>query len=330
MRKILAAALAGWLAAMAGPAGARAANEPVELVGGTMLPEGHVYWQACVKFKELLEQYYTGGPLTVELHHSSVLGTEKDAIEFMIQGTAVDFYVISPAWFATWNKVMPIIDAPFLFKSSAHWEKCIETGVLKPLEDDAIKSGVRFLGHGGGGVRSLISNKPAHSVADFPKIRMRVQGSPLHQRAFAATGLVATPMDYMEVYNAIKTGVLDALENEPAGLEGMKFYEVAPYYVLTNHQITTRILAFSEPRFQGLPKDLREAILRAGKEAAAHHRKIEVADSARVIRDLTEKHGLKVIEFDNAEMRRLAAPVIEEFAKEINAYEIYKAIEAVD
>ncbi|MDR1519113.1 MAG: TRAP transporter substrate-binding protein [Planctomycetota bacterium] len=333
MKRIFAALLITGCLALALASGAptaSAANEPVTLVGGTMLPEGHVYWQACVKFKELLEKYYTGGPLTVELHHSSVLGTEKDSIEYMIQGTAVDFYIISPAWFATWNKVMPIIDAPFLFKSTAHWEKCIESGVLKPLDDDAIKTGVRFLGHGGGGVRSIISNKPAKSIADFPGIRMRVQGSPLHQRAFAATGLVATPMDYMEVYNAIKTGVLDALENEPAGLEGMKFYEVAPYYILTNHQITTRQLGFSEPRFQSLPKDLQEAILKAGREASAHHRKIEVADSERIIRELTEKHGLKPLAFDNTEMRRLASPVIEEFAKEIGALEIYRAIEAVN
>ena len=43
------------------------------------------------------------------------------------------------------------------------------------------------------------------TIDDFPKVQMRVQGSPLHQKVFSATGLKATPMDYMEVYNAIKT-----------------------------------------------------------------------------------------------------------------------------
>jgi TRAP-type C4-dicarboxylate transport system substrate-binding protein len=80
-------------------------------------------------------------------------------------------------------------------------------------------------------VRHLILRKEVKTIDDFPKVQMRVQGSPLHQKVFSATGLKATPMDYMEVYNAIKTGVLDGLENEPAGLKSMKFYEVAPYYV---------------------------------------------------------------------------------------------------
>lgn len=307
------------------------AGENITLVGGTMLPEGHVYWQAVVKFRDLLKEYYKGDAVVeVDLHHSGTIGTEKDAIEYMIQGTAVDFYVISPAWFATWDKTLTIIDAPFLFKDNTHWEKCIETGLFEPFDKVAITKGIRFLGHGGGGIRSIISKKPAESVTDFPDIRMRVQGSPLHQRAFAATGLIATPMDYMEVYNAIKTGVLDALENEPAGLEGMKFYEVAPYYILTQHQITTRQLAMSEDRFQSLPKDLQEAVLKAGRDASAHHRKVEVADGERIIRELTEKHGLKPLPFDNAEMRKMAMPVIEEYAKEIGALDIYKAIQAVD
>jgi TRAP-type transport system periplasmic protein len=182
-----------------------------------------------------------------------------------------------------------------------------------------IQKGVRFIGYGGGGVRHLILRKEVKTIDDFPKVQMRVQGSPLHQKVFSATGLKATPMDYMEVYNAIKTGVLDGLENEPAGLKSMKFYEVAPYYVLTNHQITTRILGMSEKKFQSFPKDLQEAMLKAAKEASAYHRKTEVEEGEGIIKELQQKNGLKVIPFDNTEMRKRAMPVVEQFAKENNA-----------
>jgi len=307
----------------------KAEVKPIKLVGGTMLPEGHVFWQTIVFFRDKLKEYYKG-PLEIDLHHSGSLGTEKDAIEFMIQGTAIDFYIISPAWIATWDKTAPIIDAPFLFKSVPHWEKCLNMNVFQSIEDNMIKKGVRFIGYGGGGSRNIISRKPAYTINDFPNITMRVQGSPLHQKAFSATGLKATPMDYMEVYNAIKTGVLDALENEPAGLESMKFYEVAPYYILTDHQIVTRILAFSEKRFQSFPKDLQEAIIKAGKEAGAFHRKTEVALGETIIKNLTEKHGLKVIPFDNTEMRKRALPAVEEYAKEVGAFDIFKKVQEID
>ena len=302
----------------------------INLVGGTMLPEGHVYWRTVQKFEERMRVNYTGPHrINFSLHHSGTLGSERDATELMIQGTAVDFYVISPAWIATWERTAPIIDAPFLFRDLDHWKKVLEQGVLKPIEDAVLRVGLRFIGYGGGSTRHLISRIPAHTDADFPRIRLRVQGSPIHQRAFSAAGFQATPLDYMEVYNAIATGVLDALENEPAGLLSMRFFEVAPYYVLTAHQIQTRILAFSERRFQSFPRDVQEAILKSGAEAAAWHRETEIAEEEGQIAQMVRENGLRVIPFDNTTMHRRAMPAVEEFAREIGALPIVQAIQNV-
>jgi TRAP-type C4-dicarboxylate transport system substrate-binding protein len=314
-----------------GGAGEAAAGQSIKLIGHTMLPKEHVFFRTLEKFTGLVDQYYKG-PIKIEwdLHHSGDIGTEKDAVEYMLQGVAIDFSIVSPAWIANWDKTASFMDAPFLFKSVDHWNRCLEANVFEPIQKTMIQKGVRFIGYGGGGVRHLISRKEARTIDDFPKIQMRVQGSPLHQKVFSATGLKATPMDYMEVYNAIKTGVLDGLENEPAGLQSMKFYEVAPYYVLTSHQITTRMLAMSEKKFQSLPKDLQEAVLKAAKEAAAYARKTEVAEGESIIKELQQKHGLKVIPFDNTEMRKRAMPVVEQFAKENNAADMLAKVNAIN
>jgi TRAP-type C4-dicarboxylate transport system substrate-binding protein len=306
------------------------AQEKITLVGGTMLPEGHVYWRTAVKFADLVKEYYKGdADLQIDLHHSGTLGTEKDAVEYMLQGTAIDFYVISPAWIATWEKRATILDAPFMFRDLAHWNKTLESDVFKPIEDAMLAKGIRFLGYGGGGVRALISAKEAKTLEDFPNIRMRIQGSPLHQAAFSATGLVATPMDYMEVYNAIKTGVIDALENEPSSIDAMKFYEVAPYYVRTDHQITIRVIGMSEAKFQSLPADLQEAVLRAGKDAAAYHRETEVSEGEDIIKSFSDRGLMTVVPFDSTKMRELAMPAVRDYADEMGAGDILKAVEAI-
>ncbi len=315
----------------AAPAAPAAAPQTIKLVGHTMLPKEHVFFRTVTKFSELVNQYYKG-PVKIEwdLHHSGDIGTEKDAIEYMTQGVAIDFSIISPAWIANWDKTATFIDAPFIFKNTEHWKKCIDANVFEPVYNTMLSKGVRFIGYGGGSTRHLILKKEVRTIDDFPSVTMRVQGSPLHQKVFSAVGLKATPMDYTEVYNAIKTGVLDGLENEPAGLASMKFYEVAPYYVLTSHQIVTRILAFSEKKFQTLPKDLQDAIVKAGAEAAAFHRATEIGEGDGIIKDLQTKYGLKVIPFDNTEMRRRAMPVIEQFAKDNNANEMFQKINAIN
>jgi len=94
-----------------------------------------------------------------------------------------------------------------------------------------------------------------------------VQGAPIWSKTFAAAGMSPTVIAYNEVYNAIQNGVIAAGENEAAGVEAMKFYEVAPHLNLTQHAVSIRPICFSVKTLKTLPKELQEAIMKAGKEA---------------------------------------------------------------
>ena len=126
---------------------------------------------------------------------------------------------------------------------------------------------------------------------------MRVQGAPIWSRTFQAAGMAPTVIAYNEVYNAIQNGVIAAGENEAAGVEQMKFYEVAPHLSMTQHAITIRPLCFSGKTFKKLDKDLQAAVLKAGKEAGAYGRQIESSeDEAKLVK--MEKEGkLKRVPF---------------------------------
>jgi TRAP-type C4-dicarboxylate transport system substrate-binding protein len=157
-----------------------------------------------------------------------------------------------------------------------------------------------------------------------------VQGAPIWSKTFAATGMSPTVIAYNEVYNAIQNNVISAGENEAAGVESMKFYEVAPNLAMTEHAITIRPICFSGKTFKSLPADLQAAIVKAGKEAGAYGRQIESSeDSAKL--DALEKAGkLKRIPFkDRAEMEKLVAPVMAAYAKEIGADKLYEKISAM-
>ena len=73
-----------------------------------------------------------------------------------------------------------------------------------------------------------------------------------------AAGMSPTVIAYNEVYNAIQNGVIAAGENEAAGVEQMKFYEVGPNLAMTEHAITIRPLCFSAKTFRALPADLQQ------------------------------------------------------------------------
>lgn len=303
--------------------------KPIKLVGATQLPDTYVFWKTLVFFRDKVKEYYKG-PLEIDLHHSGAVGTEKDYVEFMIQGVSVDFAIAAPSWAATWDKRVSLLDPPFLYRDIDHWEKVLSSGeAFKPIEQDLLKKGLRILGYGGGGTRNLILRRPISTMQDASSILLRVMAAPIQSKIFNAAGMRPVPMDYLEVYNAIKTGVVDGLENESASLMSMKFYEVAPSIILTRHVITVRPLFFSEKSFQKLPKDLQEVILKAGKEAAAFHRRTETKADAEALKEMEAKGWIKTYPFDTSEMQKRAIPVLLEYAKEVGGEDIVKAVWAV-
>jgi TRAP-type C4-dicarboxylate transport system substrate-binding protein len=99
---------------------------------------------------------------------------------------------------------------------------------------------------------------------------------------------------------------------------------------MTQHAITIRPICFSKKTFAKLPKDLQDAILKAGKEAGTYGRQIESSEDTAKL-DAMEKAGrLKRIPFsDRAQMQKLVEPVMVSYAKEIGADQIYAKILAI-
>lgn len=327
MKRTIAAVAALMCVAFAAPAGAQ---QVITLQGASQFNDDHAFNRSLLKFEELVKKYY-GKPINFVLHRNSSLGLEKQYFEYMSQGKAVDYGIVSPAHMSTFSKAAPFIDAPFLFSNLNHWNKVLDADVLKPVADEiAEKADVMLIGYAGGGVRNIFVNKPVGSLAEAKGLKVRVQGAPIWSKTFAAIGLSPTVIAYNEVYNAIQNNVINAGENEAAGVESMKFYEVAPHLSLTEHAITIRPICFSGKTFKTLPADLQAAIIKAGKEAGAYGRQIESSeDNAKL--DVLEKAGkLKRVPFkDRAEMEKLVAPVMAAYAKEIGADKLYEKINAM-
>jgi tripartite ATP-independent transporter DctP family solute receptor len=307
-----------------------AAPAQTALNGAVQFNDDHAFTKALMKFEELVPKYY-GKPVSFKLHKNSELGLEKQYFEYMAQGKAVDYAIVSPAHMSTFSKAAPFIDAPFLFRDLAHWNKVLDADILKPIADEiAQKADVMLIGYAGGGVRNIFINKPMGSLADIKGLKVRVQGAPIWSKTFQAAGMAPTVIAYNEVYNAIQNGVIQAGENEAAGVEQMKFYEVAPNLAMTEHAITIRPLCFSAKTFKKLDKDLQAAVLRAGKEAGAYGRQIESSEDAKKLEAMEKAGKLRRVPFKGRdEMKKLVDPVMAAYAKEIGADEILTKINAV-
>jgi TRAP-type C4-dicarboxylate transport system substrate-binding protein len=306
--------------------------ETIRLSGASQFDEDHAFTKTMRKFEELVKEYYQGpDELEFVLHLNSELGLEKDYFAYMSQGISVVYAVVAPSHMSTFSQKAPLMDMPFLFRDIDHWNNVLDGDALAPLADDILaKADVRLIGYAGGGTRNLIVNKPVTSMDDIQDVPIRVMGAPIQTRIFEAIKMAPTVIAYSEVYNAIQTGVIDAAENEAAGVEQMKFYEVGPHIGLTQHAITVRPLAFSNKTFERLSEDLQAAILQAGKEAGAYGREIESSQDGEKLAAMEEKGWLTTHAFqDRAALLELAEPVKKAYAEELGAEDVLDAVNAV-
>jgi TRAP-type C4-dicarboxylate transport system substrate-binding protein len=321
-RMLLGAAGAGLLA----PQVVRA-QAPITLNGASQFPDEHVFNRTMKRFEELVKQYY-GRPVNFVMHGNSALGLEKQYFEYMSAGRAVDFAIVSPAHMSTFSRAAPYIDAPFLFRDLAHWNKVLEADLFKPVADEVERRArVSLIGYAGGGTRNIFSNRPARNMAELRGLRVRVQGAPIWSRTFQAIGMAPQVIAYNEVYNAIQNNVIEAGENEAAGVEQMRFYEVGPNLIMTQHAITIRPLCFSVATLQRLPRELQEAIRRAGREAGNFGRQAESTEDEQKLVALESAGRLRRIPFtERAQMNAAVQPVMAAYAREIDAEGIHTRI----
>jgi tripartite ATP-independent transporter DctP family solute receptor len=249
----------------------------------------------------------------------------------MTQGISVDYAIVSPAHMSTFAKAAPLLDMPFLFRDIAHWNKVLDSDAFNSIVDDVSKKAdVMIIGYAGGGTRNLIANKPVSNMAELRGLSMRVMGAPIQTQMFNAIGAKPSVIAYNEVYNAIQTGVIQGAENEAAGLNAMKFYEVGPYISQTQHAITVRPICFSGKTYRKLPPELQAAIVKAGVEAGKLGRELESSADAALLKQLEKEGKLHLVDFkERPKLLELAEPVKQAYAKEIGATEILNKVNSI-
>lgn len=309
---------------------AHSAMAATTLVGAVQFDENHAFTKALRKFEEEAKAC-SNGSLEFDLHLNSELGLEKDYFENMSQGIAVDYAIVSPSHMSTFSQKAPLMDMPFLFRDLDHWNAVMEQDALAPLAEDVLKkANVRLIGYAGGGTRQLIVNRPITNMAELEDLPMRVMGAPIQTQIFEAIHAAPSVIAYSEVYNAIQTGVIDAAENEAAGIETMKFYEVGPHIALTQHAITVRPIAISNAVFEKLTAAEQACVLKAGKMGGDLGRQVESSEDSAKLNAMEDAGLLTTHVFtDRDKLLELAKPVKEAYAEELGATDVLKAIEAV-
>jgi TRAP-type C4-dicarboxylate transport system substrate-binding protein len=144
--------------------------------------------------------------------------------------------------------------------------------------------------------------RPVAVPADFDGMRIRVPPGQMMIDTFGAFGAKPVTTSANKIYDALKTGQVDAQENPLAILEGFKLYELVKYVSLTNHMWSGFNAMAHLPTWKALPDHIRGTIERNVTRYVRAQRTDQVALNA-ALRDDFVKRGLVFNDVDQAAFR---------------------------
>jgi tripartite ATP-independent transporter DctP family solute receptor len=281
---------------------------------------------AAVKHMSELLDRRSGGKYRIKVFNKGALGNEKETLDQVKIG-ALEMNRVN---ISTLNAICPkslVPTLPFLFDSIAHMRKTLDGPVGEEILKGCEHEGIVGLAFYDSGSRSIYARKPVRTLADAKGMKIRVQPSDLWVAVATAMGANATPMPTGEVYTALKTGLIDAAENNIPSYEGFRHFEAVKVYSRTEHSMAPEMLIISKKVFDALPKADQDLFRAAAKESVAFQRKRWDEQEAKAL-DIVVKAGSQIVaDVDKASFKAAMAPVYAKFMTTPDLQRLMKAVQ---
>jgi len=288
-------------------------------------PDGYPTVDA-VKFMGTRLAELTKGKHSIKVFNNSALGAEKDTIE----QTKIGAVAMTRVNIAPMNNICPttvVPTMPFLFHSKEHMRAVLDGPIGEEILKSCEAQGFIGLAFYDSGSRSMYTvKKPIKTLADAKGLKVRVQQSDLWVSLLEAMGANATPMPFGEVYTALKTGLVDAAENNFPSYESSRHFEVAKYYSKTEHSMAPEMLLFSKRVWDGLTPDDQKAIRQAAKESVPYMRKLWDEREEKSLATV-KAGGAQIIEVDKPAFQAAMKPVYDKFITDPKLKDMIKRIQ---
>jgi TRAP-type C4-dicarboxylate transport system substrate-binding protein len=222
-----------------------------------------VQHELCKRYIARLEQR-SNGTIQGQVFPASQLGSIPRMIEGVQLGT-IEAWVGPPEFLVGIDPRFQALTAPYLFKDVDHAYRVINDRefldkFLAMAEGKGIK-GAGLVIYGPAGFNTRV---PVHAPDDLRGKKIRVLATPIETAMMTALGATGVPMPLGEVLPALQQGALDGAETSLTVLVTFKYYDVAKWYVKTDHYVITAMLAVSKKWYDPLPITLQAIVLEEG------------------------------------------------------------------
>ncbi|MGE6742673.1 TRAP transporter substrate-binding protein [Allorhizobium pseudoryzae] len=239
---------------------------------------------------------------------NGALGGEKEVAEASRLGS-VQASLSTVSALSGWVPELQLLDLPFLFRDAAHLRRVVSGPVGEELKGKLGSQNFVACGFIDYGARHLLTKEPVTRPEQLQGKRIRVIQSPLHTKLWSAYGAAPIGIPITETYNALSTGVADAMDLTKSAYAGFKLYEVVPYLMETAHIRAAGVVYFADSFWKGLNPEEQAVLAAAAADGALYFNDLILTDEARSI-EVASSEGGKVLQPESIESWQVGAKTV--------------------
>ena len=271
-------------------------------------PSQHPRSQSMVFFEQELERR-TGGRIQVENYFSGVLGRERDVMDMVatgvLQGTRGGLYADASVKYR-------LFELPFLF---ANWDEVLRfaySDFTKQINQGARVNGYHIPACGISQGFRVHTNavRPIRKPEDLRRLKMRVPPQEVFLIAAQAFGANPQEIPFAEVYQAIRTGVIDGQDNAASNVWDYKIHEVQKYLSVTGYATGADPFIVSLDWYQRLPRDLQLTFDEVAREAISYSDRLNRESAQKYLDLLSQELETNYLTLEGLERFRELSQVV--------------------
>jgi tripartite ATP-independent transporter DctP family solute receptor len=223
--------------------------------------------------------------------NNRLAGSDPAALKLLVAGE-IQFFTLMGGILGTVVPAAEIQQVPFAFRSAAHAHKAMDGALGGYLREEMAARGIFGFPVGAfdNGMRHIAGTaRPIARPDDLIGLRMRVPAGQMVADTFRALGAEPITINSDGIYDALKTGKVDAQENPLALVDLFKIYEVVKYVSMTNHMWSGFNLLAHLPTWTRLPGDITAAIERNVAKYVRLQRRDQELMNTRLRTELTRR-----------------------------------------
>lgn len=209
----------------------------------------------------------TDGQLHIEVFADN--GGQKAKSHLDIVGDVIagqiEFYALMGSILGPLAPAMNVQSLPFAFRDSAEVHRTMDGPLGDRLRADLAARGLMLVPGGlmENGFRHIATtDRPITRVDDLAGLAIRIPEGKVFEDTFRELGAQPVPLFVLELYDALKTGRIQAQENPLAIIDSLELHEVTRYVSLTSHMWSGFNIVGNPAFWAALSQNVQQVVLR--------------------------------------------------------------------